>query len=321
MLETTLAMAGANLLAPTILFFLLGLVAALARSDLSIPSGAAKVMSIYLLFAIGYKGGVSVSENGINLQLGTSILVGLVVSFLIPFVAYFILRAMTKLDQLNAAAVAGHYGSISIVTFVTATSVLDSAGLDYEGYLIAVAAMMEAPAILSALWLATGGRSINTKVLREIAGNGSIVLLLGSFLIGVITGPQGMEQISPFIVAPFTGVLCIFLLDMGLSAGTNLQKNRKMIDMSIVTFGLIMPLIAAAIGAAAGVILGLSAGGIFLFMTLCASASYIAVPAAVRIALPKAQPGIYLTLALGITFPFNIAIGLNLYLIVAQWLR
>jgi len=320
MLETTLAMAGANLLAPTILFFLLGLVAALARSDLCIPSGAAKVMSIYLLFAIGYKGGVSVSENGINLQLGTSILVGLVVSFLIPFVAYFILRAMTKLDQLNAAAVAGHYGSISIVTFVTATSVLDSAGLTYEGYLIAVAAMMEAPAILSALWLATGGRSINTKVLREIAGNGSIVLLLGSFLIGVITGPQGMEQISPFIVAPFTGVLCIFLLDMGLSAGTNLQKSRKMIDMSIVTFGLIMPLIAAAIGAVAGVILGLSAGGIFLFMTLCASASYIAVPAAVRIALPQAQPGIYLTLALGITFPFNIAIGLNLYLIVAQWL-
>ena len=320
MLETTLAMAGANLLAPTILFFLLGLVAALARSDLSIPSGAAKVMSIYLLFAIGYKGGVSVSENGINLQLGTSILAGLVVSFLIPFVAYFILRSMTKLDQLNAAAVAGHYGSISIVTFVTATSVLDSAGLDYEGYLIAVAAMMEAPAILSALGLATGGRSINTKVLREIAGNGSIVLLLGSFLIGAITGPQGMQQISPFIVAPFTGVLCIFLLDMGLSAGTNLQKNRKMIDMSIVTFGLIMPLIAAAVGAVAGVVLGLSAGGIFLFMTLCASASYIAVPAAVRIALPQAQPGIYLTLALGITFPFNIAIGLNLYLIVAQWL-
>lgn len=306
-----------NLLTPTILFFALGLVAAVARSDLTIPDGAAKVMSIYLLFAIGFKGGVSVADSGLTGGLVASLVAGIALSFILPFIAWGLLRIMTRLDPVNAAAVAGHYGSISIVTFVTASNLLEVNGILAEGYLVAVAAVMEVPAILSALWLAARHKSNVTpqrELMRDIIANGSIVLLVGSFMIGAVTGQEGLEEIKPFIVVPFTGVLCLFLLDMGLSAGRSLLEHRREISLGLLAFGCIMPLLGSLAGLAAGRTLGLSDGGVFLMMTLAASASYIAVPAAMRIALPEARSGIYLSLSLGVTFPFNITIGLPLYL-------
>ena len=310
-----------NLLSPPILFFMLGLLAAIARSDLSIPDGAAKVMSIYLLLAIGFKGGVAVSQSGISGQLIGALFAGVILSFALPFLAYGLLKVMTRLDNLNAAAVAGHYGSISIVTFVTAASLLESRAIAAEGFLVAVAAAMEVPAIISALWLAArkaGTAPANQALHRHIPGNGSIVLLLGAFAIGAITGTEGLAQLNPFIVVPFTGVLALFLLDMGLSAGKSLMGNLKDMSPGLLAFGCLMPLISSVAGWAAGRLVGLSDGGVFLLMVLAASASYIAVPAAMRLALPKAKAGIYLSLALGITFPFNLTFGLPVYFLLAS---
>lgn len=318
-----LTIAGQNLLTPMILSFCLGLVAALARSELSIPEAMAKAMSIYLLFAIGFKGGVSVADHGLDGRLVAALLAGVALSFGLPFVAFGLLRALSRMSVVDAAAVAAHYGSISIVTFVTATTVLSGQGIDSEGYMVAVAAAMEAPAIVAALWLAawsgTGAR-MDARLWHEILLNGSIVLLIGAFVIGAITGAPGMARIESFIVSPFQGVLCLFLLDMGLVAGRGLRGARGQIGPGALAFGVIMPVIGAAFGASAGLLLGLSPGGIALLMTLAASASYIAVPAAMRVALPEANPAISLTLALGITFPFNLIIGIPAYIAVAEFI-
>ena len=320
-MEQILALAADNLLSPIILSFALGVAAALARSDLSIPEAAAKAMSIYLLFAIGFKGGVSVAAHGVDLTLGLSLLAGVILSALLPLVAFALLSAMTGLNRLDAAAVAAHYGSISIVTFVAASSVLESSGIMSEGYMVAVAAVMEAPAILSALWLVTrggGDRKIESGLWREILLNGSIVLLIGAFFIGWASGEDGLREISSFIVAPFKGVLCLFLLDMGLVAGRGLRGGGGVLRPSVLAFGVLMPLIGSVFGLLAGVLLGLTTGGVVLMMVLSASASYIAVPAAMRVALPEANPSIYLTLSLGVTFPFNLTLGIPLYVAVAS---
>ncbi|TCO73345.1 sodium-dependent bicarbonate transport family permease [Rhodovulum euryhalinum] len=316
-----LNLAAGNLLSPIILSFALGLAAALARSDLSVPEAAAKALSLYLLFAIGFKGGAGVAAHGLDGTLLLALVAGLVLSAGLPFVAYALLRAMTRLGPVDAGAVAGHYGSISIVTFVAATSVLAGQGIPAEGFMVAVAAIMEAPAILAALWLVMrrGGQTeMESGIWREILLNGSIVLLLGAFAIGWITGPGGLAEIESFIVAPFKGVLCLFLLDMGLVAGRNLRDSRGVITPGLLAFGVLMPPIGALFGLAAGLALGLSLGGVVLMMTLAASASYIAVPAAMRVALPQANPSIYLTLSLGITFPFNLTLGIPLYLAAAR---
>ena len=315
------ALAAQNLISPIVLSFALGFAAAMARSDLSIPEAVAKALSVYLLFAIGFKGGVSVATHGVDVSLALSLLAGILLSGGMPFIAYFLLRAMSKMDRLNAAATAGHYGSISIVTFVAASSVLAGRGLEAEGYMVAVAAAMEAPAILSALWLASRGGSakrIDSTLWREVLLNGSIVLLIGAFLIGWITGPKGLMEIENFIVAPFKGVLCLFLLDMGLLAGRGMQSGRKFLGLGSIAFGLLMPVLGSLLGLAAAMTLGLSTGGTLLLMVLSASASYIAVPAAMRVALPEAKPAIYLTLSLGVTFPFNLVLGIPLYLAIAQ---
>lgn len=320
-MDGLIASGAQNLISPVVLCFALGLVAAFARSSLSFPEAVAKGMSLYLLFAIGFKGGVSVAAHGMGGGLLGSIGAGLVLSFAIPFVAYGLLRTMTRLSVLDAAAVAGHYGSVSIVTFVTATSLLTSVGMTSEGYMVAVAAAMEAPAILSALWLAAragGSGRIDGELWREVLLNGSIVLLLGAFAIGAITGEKGMTEIESFIVSPFKGVLCLFLLDMGLVAGRGLRQAGGLIRLPLVIFSVVMPLVGAALALPFAMALGLSAGGTALFMTLAASASYIAVPAAMRVALPEANPSIYLTLALGLTFPFNLTLGIPLYIAVAQ---
>lgn len=321
-MEGTLALAADNLTSPIILFFVLGVAAAFARSDLSIPEAIAKGLSIYLLFAIGFKGGASVAAHGVDATLVLSLIAGIILSFVLPLIAFGLLRVMSRLSVTDAAAVAGHYGSISIVTFVAATSVAESAGLSPEGYMVAVAAVMEAPAILSALWIiARSGQqagAMEEGLVREILLNGSIVLLVGSFLIGGITGDEGMQMIAPFIEEPFQGVLCLFLLDMGLVAGRGLREARSVLTAGLFAFGVVMPLVGSLFGLGAGLALGLSPGGVLLFMTLAASASYIAVPAAMRVALPEANPSVYLTLSLGVTFPFNLTLGIPIYLVLSQ---
>ncbi|MCA3485786.1 MAG: sodium-dependent bicarbonate transport family permease [Rhodobacter sp.] len=316
-----LALAGSNLLSPMILCFVLGLLAALARSDLSVPEAAAKALSIYLLFAIGFKGGAAVGDHGIGFSLVSALAAGVLLSVALPFVAFGLLRVLTQFSVADAAAVAAHYGSISIVTFVTATSVLEGRGISSEGYMVAVAAAMEAPAIISALWIVAKvgeGADVDSDLWREILLNGSIVLLVGSFVIGLLTGAEGLARIESFIVSPFQGVLCLFLLDMGLVAGRGLRTSGRVLGAGAILFGVLMPPIGAALGLLMGAGLGLSAGGLALLMTLAASASYIAVPAAMRVALPEANPSIYLTLSLGVTFPFNLTVGIPLYVALAS---
>ncbi|MFK7834624.1 MAG: sodium-dependent bicarbonate transport family permease [Sulfitobacter sp.] len=322
-MDQLLSLAAENLISPIILSFVLGVAASLARSDLSIPEAVAKGLSIYLLFAIGFKGGVSVAAHGIDGTLGLALLAGIVLSFALPMIAFALLRVMTNLDRLDAAAVAAHYGSISIVTFVAGSSILESRGIGSEGYMVAVAAAMEAPAILSALWLVAkgggnGAKGMDSALMREIMLNGSIVLLVGSFFIGWATGEKGLAEIAPFIVSPFKGVLCLFLLDMGLVAGRGLREGGRILRPGVLAFGVLMPLVGSVLGLGFGMALGLSTGGIALFMVLSASASYIAVPAAMRVALPEANPSLYLTLSLGVTFPFNLTLGIPLYVAVAQ---
>jgi hypothetical protein len=330
-MDGILALAGANLVSPIILSFVLGLAAALARSDLSFPEAVAKGLSLYLLFAIGFKGGAGVAAHGVDARLAAALLCGVALSLGLPFVAFALLRALARVSAVDAAAVAGHYGSISIVTFVAASSLLAGQGIGAEGYMVAVAAAMEAPAILSALWLAArvgragaasgagrvGAARVGAELWREILLNGSIVLLLGAFAIGWATGSDGMAEIESFVVAPFKGVLCLFLLDMGLVAGRGMRNSRGLLAPGVIAFGVLMPPVGAAFGLAAGLALGLSTGGVVLFMVLGASASYIAVPAAMRVALPEANPALSLALALGITFPFNLTLGIPLYLTVA----
>ncbi len=317
-----LALAGTNLVSPIILSFVLGLLAALARSDLAFPEAIAKGLSLYLLFAIGFKGGAGVAAHGVEARLVAALVAGVLLSLVLPLVAFALLRMLARVSLVDAAAVAGHYGSISIVTFVAASSLLAGLELAAEGYMVAVAAAMEAPAILSALWLATRGKgrseAMGGELWREILLNGSIVLLIGAFAIGWITGEKGLAEIDSFIVAPFKGVLCLFLLDMGLVAGRGLRGSRGILTPGVIAFGVLMPLVGAAFGLGAGLLLGLSLGGTVLFMVLGASASYIAVPAAMRVALPEANPALSLTLSLGVTFPFNLTLGIPLYLMVAS---
>jgi uncharacterized protein len=313
-----------NLLSPVVLFFALGVVAALAKSELAIPEAVAKTLALYLMMSIGFKGGVEVSKSGLDQHLLLAILAGVALSALLPIAGFSALRATSKLSVANAAAVAAHYGSISIVTFVAATQALQLVGLPYEGYLIAVAAAMETPAIMVALYLArrNGEASGQQQGLwREVALNSSVVMLLGSFAIGCISGEAGLKPVAPFLVDLFRGVLCLFLLDMGLIAGRGLRQGFRTLSLPVIAFAIYMPLISAGCAALLSLALGMSLGGTALFITLAASASYIAVPAAMRIALPEAQPSIYLTLSLAITFPFNLTIGIPLYLWLAEAIR
>lgn len=316
-----LELAAVNLVSPIILCFVLGAAAALARSDLAVPEAAAKALSIYLLFAIGFKGGVAVSDHGFGAQLAGALVAGAVLSAALPLATFALLRAVTALSDTDAAAVAAHYGSISIVTFVAASTILTGQGIPGEGFMVAVAAVMEAPAILSALWLVSRGQGdarMDGRLLREVLLNGSIVLLVGAFVIGWVTGSDGLAEIDAFIVAPFKGVLCLFLLDMGLVAGRGLRQAWGLMTPVLLAFGVVMPVLGSLAGLMAGLALGLSTGGVVLFMVLCASASYIAVPAAMRVALPQANPSISLTLSLGVTFPFNLTLGIPLYIGMAR---
>lgn len=322
-----LNLAFSTLSSPIVLFFVLGLTAALLRSQMSVPEGAAKALAIYLMMAIGLKGGVEMSKATLTTEVGIVAGIALLLSFGLPFIAYLALRAISKLSQLDAAATAGHYGSISIVTFVAATQALPLADIESSGYMVAMAAIMEVPAIISALLLARRGMkseqdvagSESGELLREVFLNASVVVLMGSLFIGWVSGADGMKQVSPFFVAPFKGALCLFLLDMGLNAGRGLRNGWRQLDAGALAFGIVMPLVSALLAVALCRAMKCSEGDTALLTTLAASASYIAVPAAMRLALPKAQPSIYLTLSLGVTFPFNLTLGIPIYLTLTKW--
>jgi hypothetical protein len=321
-MDAFLSTLAGNLISPPILFFALGLAAGLLRSDLEVPEAIAKGLAVYLMLAIGFKGGVAASAHGFDANLLLALAAAAALSFALPLPAFGLLRALTRLGRVDRAAVAAHYGSISLVTFVTAAEFLTERGIGYEGYLVAMAALMEAPAILTGLWLAgSAGQGapagIGRHLWREVLLNGSVVLLAGAFLIGVATGKEGLDAISPFVVAPFTGALCLFLLDMGLLAGRQLRGTVGRIGAGTVAFGFVMPCLGALAGLGTGLLLSLSEGGLALLITLAASASYIAVPAAMRLALPRADTSVSITLSLAVTFPLNIAVGIPVYAAVA----
>ncbi len=317
------ASAFAPFASPVILFFLLGLLAATLRSDLAIPEAMAKGMSLYLMAAIGLKGGVAVAKSGVSAELAAALLAGMGLSFGIPFLVFAALRGFGRLDQTNAGAVAAHYGSVSVVTFVTANEMLGASGLIVAGFMVAVLAVMETPAILSGLLLARRGQVSNNQSKRalfhEVFLNASVVLLLGSFAVGLIAGPGGYDEVKPLFESGFKGVLCLFLLDMGLIAARRLIDARA-VNLRLVMLALILPLVNGSIGVLTGHLIGLDVASAAALGVLCASASYIAVPAAMRMALPQADPGIYLTMSLSITFPFNILIGIGLFAGLSRWL-
>ena len=310
---------------PVVLFFVLGVFAAFVRSDLTIPEAIAKGMSLYLMAAIGLKGGVAVAKSGVDGTVIAALVAGIVAGFILPFFAYAVLKTFGRLDRINSGAVAAHYGSISVVTFVTAVEILTGQAREPGGFMVAVMAAMEAPAILSGLMLARGlGSSGNSgqstgEMLHEVFTNSSIMLLLGAFVIGLIGGVDGFADVSPFFEAGFKGVLCIFLLDMGLIAARRMMDSRA-ITWRLGLIAILLPLINGAVGTGLGVAIGLDAGSAAALGVLCASASYIAVPAAMRLALPEADPGIYLTMSLSITFPFNVLVNIGLISAFAAYL-
>lgn len=319
------SLAASNLLSPMVLFFVLGALAAFARSDLTVPEALAKGLALYLMLAIGFKGGAALATEGLGPIVLAMLGLGLLLSFALPFIAFAALRTFTRLSAIDAAAVAAHYGSISVVTFVAATEFLQLSGLEFSGTMVAVMAVMETPAIVAGLWLARRGggetrTAVQGDVFREVLLNGSVVLLVGAFLIGWITGQDGFDAVAPFIDAPFKGVLCLFLLDMGLVAARRFGATRSVLTPGLVGYAIGMPLVGAFLSALAAALIGLDTGSVALFAVLGGSASYIAVPAAMRLALPKASPSISLTLSLGLTFPFNLAIGIPLYTEMARHL-
>jgi uncharacterized protein len=322
-------MALTNLLAPPVLFFALGLFAALVKSDLAMPDAAAKLLSLYLLLAIGFKGGVAASSAGLSSQLIGAICVGIAMSALMPVVILPLFKKIARLDSATAAATAAHYGSISIVTFVAASDFAHRAGIDFSGHMVAVAVVMESPAILTGLVLASlyAGRSevqvpdvtaserktgLSMELVKEVFFNGSVILLVGAFAIGLITSQAGMKRLDPFVNGVFQGVLCLFLLEMGLVAGRRIFHGDG-VKLGLLFASLASTLLGALAGFLGAKLIGASQGDTAILITLGASASYIAVPAAMRVALPHANPGAYLTASLGVTFPFNLTIGLPLY--------
>lgn len=312
-----------NLFSPTVMFFILGVVAGSLKSDLKVPEALSNYLSIYMMMAIGFKGGVAISTTAnINAELIYVVSAGIAISFLQPFLSYFILKSTTKIDSHTAATIAAQYGSISIVTFVAAETFLKTNGVCYGGYIIAILALMEAPAIVSGLFIANKAIPVfdeeeeEGQIMKDIFLNGTILLLLGSFVIGFCSGHDGWMKVEGFLGTPFQGMLCLFMLDMGLVVSKN-SSHLKHFSLPLTIFCIYMPIIGASIGLVTSYFIGLGVGSGTLFTVLCASASYIAVPAAMRVALPEAKIAIYLPMSLAITFPFNVIVGVPLYYAIA----
>ena len=314
-----------NFTNPPILFFFLGVLAAAVRSNLTIPAPLPKFFSLYLLFSIGFKGGVELHKSGIQPDVFAALLLALLLSVIVPLYTFFILRSRTDLQ--NAGAIAATYGSISAVTFITAVSFLTERGGIAAGHMVAAMALMEAPAIIIAVVLvrkANKGEQGNGSdkslrhLLREALTEGSVFLLLGSLLIGLTTNEAGAESVKPFSDQIFRGMLCLFLLDMGIVSAKRMGAIRRD-GLFLTLFALIIPIINAALGMALSYAIGMDKGNAFLMTVLAASASYIAVPAAMRSALPESNPGLFVTMSLAITFPLNIILGIPLYYQIINW--
>ena len=300
-----------NATSPPVLAFVLGLIAVAVKSDLRLPEALYQGLSIYLLLGIGIKGGVALSEANVG-EVALPILGTLLLGVTIPVLAFWVVGKLTKLDAINRGAIAAHYGSTSLVTFSAALIFLESQQVQYEGFVTTLLAILEIPGIVVGLMLASRGlgRGLNWgESLREILTSKSIVLLAGGLFLGLITGATGYEKVEPFFGGLFTGVLALFLLEMGIVAGRRLPDVKKA-GVGLVAFSLGFPLVAGTLGVFVGEVTGLSLGGSVVLGVLTASASYIAAPAAVRLALPEASPGVYLTASLGITFPFNLIFGI-----------
>jgi len=304
---------------PVVLFFVFGLLAGLLKSELKLPPALYETLSIMLLLAIGLHGGVELAEQASAQLLGQAGLV-LGLGVVLPLIAFGLLRGL-RFDRVNAAAVAAHYGSVSAGTFAVVVAFMVSRGIDYESHMPLFVAILEIPAILVGIVLAKGiSRDTDWKELgREIFLGKSIMLLLGGLVIGAIAGKEGIKPLEPLYTSMFKPVLAFFLLEMGLIASGQLGA-LKQFGLRLLSFALLMPLLGALVGALLARFMGLSLGGTAVLATLAASASYIAVPAALRLALPEANPSLSLTASLGITFPFNILIGIPLYLALAEQL-
>ncbi len=309
-----------NILNPPILFFFLGMLAVFLKSDLSIPQPLPKLFSLYLLIAIGLHGGYELSKSGLDVNVLKALLLAMFMATLVPIYTYFILRR--KLDIYNAIAVAATYGSISAVTFITGITYLQTMGVEYGGYMVAAMTLMESPAIVIGLVFAAlfakdknNGKESKTdwkEILRESFLNPSVYLLIGALVIGVLTGEKGWTSMEPLFGTLFKGFLAFFLLDMGLVAARKISELKK-VGFFLIAFALVMPIFNASIAVGLAYFFELSKGDAFLLALLSGSASYIAVPAAMRLSVPQANPGIYLPLSLAITFPFNISLGIPLY--------
>ena len=309
-----------SLLDPTILCFVVGLVAGLVRSDLKLPNSSYEFVSLYLLLSIGLKGGVQLSKTTFAEFLPA--LVGtLAIGILVPVIAYIYLRISKKFDRANAGAIAAHYGSVSAVTFATAIANLESLNESYESFVVTLMVVLEIPALCVGIFLAKGGfKKVKSKsqLLRDIFFGKSIFLLGGGLLIGYVAGPEKMKALDPLFVDLFKGFLALFLLEMGVKTSRHMAA-LKSTGLFLVVFALTMPLISGGLGLLIGSIIGMSTGGIYLLAILSASSSYIAAPSAMRIAVPEANPTLYLTASLALTFPFNIIIGIPMFYSLAQY--
>ena len=310
-----------NLTNPALLFFVLGILSVKLKSDLKIPENSSKFISLYLLFAIGFKGGLELSHSEITMEILWSVLFGVLIAFIIPVYTFFILKK--KMDAENAGAIAASYGSVSAVTFVTAITFLEMQNITSHGHMVAIMALMEAPAIIVGVMLIrtfSKEANINSSmgsILKHALTNGSVLLILGSLVIGYLASDQQAEGIKPFTNDLFKGFLAIFLLDMGITSGKKLSAFLKSGWFNVI-FAIVVPLVNGCAVAALSGFLTSSVGDRFILAILAASASYIAVPAAMKIAVPKANPGIFIPMALAITFPFNITIGMPIYYLIAS---
>jgi hypothetical protein len=312
----------ANLISPPVLAFAAGLIAVWVGSDLKFPEQVYQALTIYLLLAIGYKGGAAMSNSSLTdlaLPLGATLLLG----SLIPMVVFFVVRKFLRLSTSNAAALAAHYGSVSAVTFMACIAFLSNQGIEHESFMPAIMAAMEIPAIFVAMLLAkrfdSGAKTPMKHTILEVITGKTFILLICGIVCGLTAGDHGKELLKPFLIAPFYGVLMLFLLEMGLIAGARI-KEAKRIKKSFVAFAILAPIFQASLGLLLAWSIGMSQGGAIVFAVLAASASYIAAPAACRASLPEADPGIYVTTSLGITFPFNLVLGIPLYIALSNLL-
>ena len=313
-----LSLIAQNILNPPILFFFLGMLAVFLKSDLTIPQPLPKFFSLFLLIAIGLHGGYELSKSGLDLYILKALSLAIFMAILVPIYSFFIL--WVKLDTYNSVALAATYGSISAVTFITGITYLQTIGVEYGGFMVAAMTLMESPAIVIGLVFAVlftkkDNNSSKTnwgEIFKEAFLNPSVFLLMGALIIGVLTREKGWTSVEPLFGALFKGILAFFLLDMGIVAAKRIYELKKL-GFFLIAFAIFMPIFNAIVGMSLGYYFEISKGDAFLLALLSGSASYIAVPAAMRLSVPEANPGIYLPLSLAITFPFNISIGIPLY--------